>query len=177
MGGRLWRILTDPAVEPRLREGEYEVDRVSKHWVAYWRVIAEVAAFVVCCLLYLNSTVAAGWVFAWLAGAVLVHALWLFACLQSDVFVITNRRVFRIQGPVGRKFATLPATRIVDYSVNQSVLGRLCGYGHFYFESAGQDQALHEIRFVSDPTGRSDKIQDVVQPVEVPAEAPGGAGD
>jgi hypothetical protein len=177
MGGTLWSLLTDPAVQSRLRAGEFEVDRVSKHWVAYWRVMAEALGFVLCCGLYLDSSVAAGWIFAWLGAAVLVHALWLFACLQSDVFVITNRRVFRIQGPLGRKFATLPATRIVDYSVNQSVLGRMFGYGHFYFESAGQDQALHEIRYVSDPTGRSDKIQDVVQPVEMPADAAGGAGD
>ncbi len=176
MGGNIWKALTDPAVESRLREGEYQVDQVRKHWVAYWRIIIEVLVVVFCCALYLGSVESAGWIFAWLAAAIAVHSLWLFACLQSDVFVITNRRVFRIQGPLGRKFATLPATRIVDYSVNQSLLGRLFGYGHFYFESAGQDQALHEIRYVSDPTGRSDKIQDVVQPVESPA-GPPGAGE
>jgi uncharacterized membrane protein YdbT with pleckstrin-like domain len=175
VGGRFWKFLIDPAVASRLREGEYEVDQVRKHWIAYWRILLEVLAVLLCCALYLASKETVGWVFAWLAAAITVHALWLFACLQSDVFVITNRRVFRIQGPLGRKFATLPATRIVDYSVDQSVLGRIFGYGHFFFESAGQDQALHEIRYVSDPTGRSDLIQDVVQPVDTPAS--GGQGD
>jgi uncharacterized membrane protein YdbT with pleckstrin-like domain len=175
----MWRVLTDPEVEPRLREGEYLVDLVRKHWIAYWRLVVEVLALVFCVALYIGSNVSAGWIFAWLAAGIALHMVWVLACVQSDVFVITNRRVFRIQGPLGRKFATLPATRIVDYSVDQSLLGRMFGYGHFYFESAGQDQALHEIRYVSDPAGRSDKIQDVVQPVDAPAgpPAPGGVGD
>lgn len=163
MGG-LWQFFTDPDIDSRLRAGEHQVDVVRKHWVAYWRFALEFLAVVVCIALYAASTPGPGWVLFWLAACLALHASWLFVCLQSDFFVVTNRRVFRVQGPLGRRFATLPATRIVDYSVDQSLWGRLCGYGHFVFESAGQDQALREIRYVGDPTGRSDRIQDVVQP-------------
>ncbi|MBA2560419.1 MAG: PH domain-containing protein [Propionibacteriales bacterium] len=115
---------------------------------------------------YLAAAPRSSWIFAWLAGLFTIHAIWLFVCLQSDVFVITNRRVFRIRGPLHLRFATMPVDRIVDYSVDQSVTGRLCGYGHFVFESAAQDQALREITFVPQPSLRSNEIQDVVQQVE-----------
>ena len=162
----MWRFLTDPAIGSRLRAGEYDIAAVHRHWVAYWRVVLEGVAVVVLGWLYLDTASRGSWVFFWLAAAVLCHGSWLFICLQSDVFVVTNRRIFRVRGPLGRKFATLPAARIVDYSVNQTLIGRTLDYGHFVFESAGQDQALHEIRYVPHPADRSNEIQDVVQPVE-----------
>ncbi|MFP5282632.1 MAG: PH domain-containing protein, partial [Actinomycetes bacterium] len=36
-------------------------------------------------------------------------------------------------------------------------------YGHFVFESAAQDQGLHDIRFVGHPDRRDLTIQTVIQ--------------
>ena len=82
---------------------------------------------------------------------------------RRDVFVITNMRVFRVHGVLSTTLATMPLTRILDITVQKPLLGRVLGYGHFVFESAAQDQGLHDIRFVARPDQRDLAIQRVVQ--------------
>ncbi|HYO34047.1 MAG TPA: PH domain-containing protein [Nocardioidaceae bacterium] len=164
-------FLTDPRIKDRIRTGEEVRAVVRKHWIAYWRVLLEAVVAGGLFLLYANQP-ASGWIFFWLGAALSVHAFGLFVYLASDVFVVTNRRVFRVRGPLRWGFATMPATRIVDYSVRESVAAQLLGrtflgqwfdYGHFVFESAAQEQALREIRYVPDPLACENAIQDVVQ--------------
>jgi uncharacterized membrane protein YdbT with pleckstrin-like domain len=79
-----------------------------------------------------------------------------------DRFVITNMRVFRVRGVLAQKMATMPLGRILDITVEKPLTGRICGYGHFIFESAAQEQGLRDIRFVGRPTERDLAIQRVV---------------
>ncbi|WP_370318078.1 PH domain-containing protein [Tessaracoccus sp. OH4464_COT-324] len=143
-------------------EGEVIVDEVRKHWAASfpWYCL-------LCCapVLFLLM-IPAGKLF-WLPmllglGAFFV-SMWKIHVLYMDRFVITNMRVFRIHGVFNQLLATMPMTRILDISMNQSFSGQLCGYGHFIFESAAQDQGLREIRFVGDPAERDLTIQRVIQ--------------
>lgn len=69
--------------------------------------------------------------------------------LQS-VF-ITDRRVFEVSGIITRTVATMPLRALTDIRYDQTLLGRLLGYGHFTVESAGQDQALSKLEFVNNP--------------------------
>ena len=64
---------------------------------------------------------------------------------------LTDRRIFRVSGILTRTVATMPLKSLTDIRYDQTVLGRLLNYGHFSVESAGQDQALSVIRFVSQP--------------------------
>lgn len=166
MGGKLWEVLTAPDIAARLRFEEHVIAVVRKHWIAYWRIGLEGVGVFISVWLYLTAASRGSWIFAWLAAGLALHSMWLLLSLQSDVFVLTNRRVFRIQGPLERKFTTLPSFRIVDYSVDQKVLGRLLDYGHFIFESTGDDHDLHAITYVPHPWDRADEIEDVVQKVD-----------
>ena len=52
--------------------------------------------------------------------------------------------------------------RILDITVQQPLLGRIFGYGHFTFESAAQEQGLRDIRYVGRPDERDKTIQRLV---------------
>lgn len=162
MGG-LARLF-DPNVAAHLLsvEGEVIIDEVHKHWAAtfgwYCLIVASIPLF--------GSMVPAGGLF-WiplLAGlAALVLGSWKVHVAYMDRFVITNMRVFRVHGVFNTHLATMPMSRILDISMTRPMMGMLCGYGHFVFESAAQDQGLRDIRFVGDPERRDLTIQRVIQ--------------
>ena len=64
---------------------------------------------------------------------------------------LTDRRIFRIAGLLTRTVATMPLKSLTDIRYDQTTFGRLFNYGHFYVESAGQQQALSVLRFISQP--------------------------
>jgi len=80
-----------------------------------------------------------------------------------DCFVVTNMRVFRVNGVYSQSLATMPLSRILDITVNKPFIGRLLGYGNFVFESAAQAQGLRDIHHVPHPDERDLTIQRVVQ--------------
>jgi uncharacterized membrane protein YdbT with pleckstrin-like domain len=98
-----------------------------------------------------------------LGFALLLWSGWKVLAANLDCFVITNMRVFRVNGVLARSLATMPLGRILDITVVKPLLGRLLGFGHFTFESAAQDQGLREIRYVARPDKRDLEIQRVVQ--------------
>jgi hypothetical protein len=84
---------------------------------------------------------------AWSIG---VQALWRVLEEYRDRFVITNQRVFRVNGVLATARASVPLMRILDITVNKPVVGRWLNYGHFVFESAAQVQGLNVISYVAD---------------------------
>lgn len=144
-------------------EGEVIVDVVRKHYVVYLRPIIQAAVGTALLLSLPVVRPDIGWLAFLLAVVLLLHAGWVALSAHMDVFVITNMRVFRVNGVLSRKQATMPLIRILDITVIRSLLGRLLGYGHFVFESAAQEQGLKEIRYVGRPVQRDLAIQRVVQ--------------
>jgi hypothetical protein len=63
-------------------------------------------------------------------------------------------------------------TRILDITVNQSLIGRIFNYGDFIFESAAQDQGLRQIHYVGRPDERDRTIQTVIQRAGLRASSP-----
>jgi hypothetical protein len=162
---RLRQPVTDRDIRKHLLrdEGEVVVDVVHHHWAAYTVPVLEgLGAF----LLLLATAVVpveistAVFVFGLLVTA---HALWGFARERRDRFVVTNMRVFRVNGVLSQKLATMPLSRILDITVAKPLHGRMLGFGHFVFESAAQEQGLREIRYVGRPDDRDLAIQRVVQ--------------
>ena len=158
------RRFIDPDVDRHLLvgEGEYVIDEVSKHWIV---LVAPTIAMVLATLLFISMVFAQRW---WGLPLVMGISLATWGALRfhldhMDRFVITNMRVFRVHGIFDQHLATMPMTRILDISVEQPVLGRLLGYGHFIFESAAQDQGLREIDYVGRPEDRDLTIQRVIQ--------------
>ncbi|WP_168582463.1 PH domain-containing protein [Gephyromycinifex aptenodytis] len=104
-------------------------------------------------------------------------------------FVATDSRILLIYGFIIRKVDMLPMSKVTDMTFHRSILGRLCGYGTFILESAGQDQALSDLHFIPDPNetylqivgtifhsndDKADAEQESPEAEEPPAEQPTG---
>jgi len=89
-------------------------------------------------------------VLVWIA--VMGWVLWDVAEWYYDRFVLTNKRVMLIEGIIARKVAMMPLARVTDMKYTQSALGRVLGYGTFELESAGQEQALRNVKNLPNPT-------------------------
>ena len=87
-------------------------------------------------------------------GAWVLLLLW-FAFKVWDwsvnYFVVTSHRLILAKGFIVRKIGMLPLTKVTDMSFQRTTIGRILGYGEFIVESAGQDQALRNVRFIPYP--------------------------
>jgi membrane protein YdbS with pleckstrin-like domain len=88
-------------------------------------------------------------VLVWLA--VIGWVAWEVFDWYYDRFILTNKRVMVVNGIVTRKVAMMPLLRVTDMKYEQSALGRMLNYGTFVLESAGQDQALREVKHLPNP--------------------------
>jgi hypothetical protein len=164
MAGWLRNTFADPKISRHLlrSEGEVIVDEVLKHWVVYVVPGLEAVLALGLVVLGLFAPVDIAWL-PWIVAILIgLHAWWRALTQYMDRFVITNMRVFRVRGVLAQKMATMPLGRILDITVEKPLTGRVCGYGHFIFESAAQEQGLRDIRFVGRPTERDLAIQRVV---------------
>jgi membrane protein YdbS with pleckstrin-like domain len=80
-----------------------------------------------------------------------VRALWRTYEWYREWFVGTDRRLMLTQGILTRQIAMIPVSKVTDMRYDRSPFGQLLGYGSFVLESAGQDQAFREVRFVPSP--------------------------
>lgn len=70
--------------------------------------------------------------------------------LMTWIF-LTDKRIFRVNGIITRRIATLPLKALTDIRYDRPLIGRYLGYGHFFIESAGQHQALSSLLYVAIP--------------------------
>lgn len=161
----LARTLTDPNIRKHLLrdEGEVIVDEVRHHWVVYTVPVLELVVALALLVLFPFVDIDLAWFPFLLAFVILAHAGWRSLTHHMDRFVITNMRVFRVEGVLAQQLATMPLTRILDITVKKPLHGRVLGFGHFVFESAAQEQGLRDIRYVARPDDRDLAIQRVVQ--------------
>ena len=166
----------DPHVDQYILKsaGEQKVEEVHKHWaVMIWPVIRLVIGI----LIFVSAFAYQApiyWVFIILGGGIGLQALWRVIEEYRDRFVITNQRVFRVNGVLATARASVPLLRILDITVNKPIIGRWLNYGHFIFESAAQVQGLNKITFVKDIDQREDVLRMVMQgdlPLQVPTPA------
>jgi hypothetical protein len=86
-----------------------------------------------------------------LLGTVLAfgRAAWKVIEWRTDWFIVTDERLLSTYGLLTRRVAVMPLSKVTDLSYNVPLLGRILRYGEFVFESAGQDQALHTVDYLS----------------------------
>jgi uncharacterized membrane protein YdbT with pleckstrin-like domain len=84
-------------------------------------------------------------------GVVIVWVVWKVTDWWFDRFILTNKRVMVVSGIFTRNVAMMPLLRVTDMKYVQSPLGRILSYGNFELESAGQDQALRNIKNLPHP--------------------------
>jgi membrane protein YdbS with pleckstrin-like domain len=88
-------------------------------------------------------------VLIWLV--VVFWVAWRVADWYFDRFILTNKRVMVVNGIITRRVAMMPLLRVTDMKYEQSPLGRMLNYGTFVLESAGQEQALREVKHLPNP--------------------------
>ena len=145
----------DPGLQRYLLDGERVVVAMHQHWGKVAGPVAAAVAGLVLAL-WVDASVSPSvavvarvtWI-AWLA--LLVWTLWQLVEWRHDWFVATDKRLLLTYGLISRRVAMMPLTKVTDMSYSRSVPGRILGYGQFIMESAGQDQALHDINWVPDP--------------------------
>lgn len=87
-------------------------------------------------------------------GLWVVLLLWLGVKIWDwavNYFVVTSHRLILARGVIVRKVGMLPLGKVTDMSFQRTATGRIFGYGEFIVESAGQDQALSNIKFLPYP--------------------------
>ncbi len=96
----------------------------------------------------------------------LVAVAWLIAGVQflhwlHGWFIVTQSRVMLFSGVVGQNKAVMPVQRVTDVATTRPIPRTLLGYCHVMIESAGQDQALHTVRFLDQPA-RVCQVMDLI---------------
>ena len=140
---------------PILLPGERLVTAVRAHWAKLAEPVATTTlGFVAAVWVDSNvtkSTQALGTIFWWIFFALLARMLWCLLDWSHNWFVATDKRLLLRYGLISHKVAMMPLLKVTDMSYVRSIPGQFLGYGKFVLESAGQDQALREIKWVPDP--------------------------
>lgn len=97
---------------------------------------------------------------AWLALA--GRAAWKALEWYMQLFLATDRRLLLVHGVFNRQVDMMPVSKVTDMRYRRSWVGYVFGYGKFYLESAGQDQALSVVKWVPRPDAYYRKIQEIL---------------
>lgn len=153
--GYLYQPRRHAELDRYLLDGERLVTAVHQHWAKVAEPVGSVLVGAVLAL-WLDARIPAsvGWLATamwWLWFALVARMTYRVAEWRHDWFVATDRRLLLFYGFITRKVAMMPLMKVTDMSYERSVPGRLLGYGRFVMESAGQEQALHEVNWVPQP--------------------------
>jgi uncharacterized membrane protein YdbT with pleckstrin-like domain len=80
--------------------------------------------------------------------ALVAWAAWRIIDWRLTYFIITENRLMLVDGVFSKNIGMMPLAKVTDMRLERSPLGRALGYGKFVIESAGQEQALHDVPFV-----------------------------
>ncbi|WP_432488400.1 PH domain-containing protein [Kineococcus sp. SYSU DK018] len=153
-------------VKRRLLAGERTHVTAQRHWAQLVGTVAGVVAGFAAVLwlgsrLPLDPPLLRDVLFlAWVV--LLARAVWHLLLWRNGWFIATDKRLLLTRGVVNRRTAMMPLSKVTDMSYNQSVPGRLLGYGQFVLESAGQDQAMRRIDWVPDPDEKYRDLCEVI---------------
>jgi membrane protein YdbS with pleckstrin-like domain len=112
----------------------------------------------------------------WLA--VMFWVAWKIGDWFFDRFILTNKRVMVVNGIITRRVAMMPLLRVTDMKYEQSPLGRILNYGTFVLESAGQEQALREVKHLPNPNELYLRVvEEMYEPQAVEARLSSSKGD
>jgi uncharacterized membrane protein YdbT with pleckstrin-like domain len=133
---------------------ERRILRVRAHWFLLLRDIAESGLAMVALILlqnYLPSSTVVN-TLTWYGGVVVVARLTILVIdWWVERIVITDQRVMMSTGIITQRLAMMPLRKVTDLTFQQTLLGRMLGYGTMVVESAGQIQALNRIEYMPKP--------------------------
>ena len=135
-----------------LSDGEVVAMRTRQHWIAIVRRILYpiIIAIVVLALLFLISGIGSDGfvgsfksVVSWLSLGALVIAVawsaWVILGWSSEDYIVTNRRVIKVEGILNKHSADSSLEKINDAVLDQSVFGRMFDFGDLDILTANDD--------------------------------------
>jgi len=145
----------DKGLERYLLDGERIVVALHQHWAKITGPVALAVAGLILALVVdakapqsvgvVTNVVWIGWIL------LLLWTLWQVLAWRHDWFVATDKRLLLTYGLISRRVAMMPLMKVTDMSYQRSIPGRVLGYGQFIMESAGQEQALRDVRWIPQP--------------------------
>ena len=141
-------------VEQVLQPGETVIYATSLHWLVYLRAVVLVILALAC--LVAATNVNDGWAaLALEIVAALFGLMALFSGLsalirrQTTELAVTDRRVIYKTGILQRHSMEMNRSKVETVGVNQSILGRILGYGTVIVRGTGG--SFEPIPFIGDP--------------------------
>jgi uncharacterized membrane protein YdbT with pleckstrin-like domain len=132
-------------IEQNLAKGEHVIQRAHLHWIIYlWLAIWTLYAIVGMA----TPTSTPGFVLSIIFLAVFTGAMAILNYLTSE-FAITDRRLIAKTGIISRKSVELLLSKVESIQVDQSVLGRMLGYGTITVVGTGGGRT--PFRRIADP--------------------------
>ena len=147
------RLRFERSFERYLLDGERPIFAIHRHWAVLALPVTWVLGLIGVLVIVFIKTAGAAQralvplVLIALSFAVL-HVLWEWVCWRLEWFILTDKRLLLTNGVIDRRTGTMPLIKVTDIAYHQPLIGDLLGFGTFVLESAGQDQAMHEIQFV-----------------------------
>lgn len=138
----------------------FPTEKFRGEWRKHWTYLFDQFAYGA------GATFVLGWLWGYLAkhnqtalttGVIVVWVLvmiwvgWRVGDWYFDRFILTNKRIMAVSGMITRTVGMMPLLRVTDMKYEQSPMGRIFNYGNFVLESAGQDQALREVKHLPNP--------------------------
>jgi hypothetical protein len=155
--GRAQRVLERAQLHPGLRDyllvGEEIRFAVRRHWVVLVRpLLAWVGVTSLSLLVFVEAPGRLGsalpWVLVGVMSVMWLRFVWGLIFWRLELFVVTDKRLLKYQGVVQIGVPVMPLAKVTDLTYHQPFVGEILRFGTFVLESAGQQQAMHDIEYV-----------------------------
>lgn len=156
-----WRVRRDlerAENNAHLRDHLTETEQIRlasrQHLIVLWK---PALAVVVAAALLVGSVIEGGDlgstqdVLVWLTLGTLLWFAWRWLWWSRNLFVATDRRILKVYGVLSTTVDSMRNQKVTDMRYRRDPLGEILGYGRITIESAGQDQALHDITYLPFP--------------------------
>ncbi len=115
------------------------------------------------------------WLVGWLS--LILAAIPLFGVIRNvadwlnERYIITNRRVMEVQGIVNKHVTDSALEKVNDVELNQSVVGRVLGYGTVRIIT-GSDIGVNDFHRINDPIRFKREMLNAKERLHIPDELP-----
>ncbi len=128
-------------IEDSLMQGEKIIYEAKLHYFMYWKpVVLAILAIVV---LFLPIEDAMKWKLICSGILLLLAIIWAFVVNNGKRYIVTNKRVIEKTGIIRRQSVELMLRKCESVQVNQSIAGRIFGYGDVIV-TTGEDSSVYE---------------------------------
>lgn len=147
-------MLAPREIDEYLLPTERRVIRVRKHWAVMANTLSSTGLFLLLMVVvqsYLPGNALIDNLTFYLALAAVVRFTVQTLLWWTERIVITDKRVMLAEGIITLNVGMMPLSKVTDLTFRRTFWGRIMGYGTLVVESAGQIQALNQIKYIPRP--------------------------